>query len=410
MTSLYLDTDIKLYFGGSKRAADIKRGDILMSTTSQPLVVLGIESKHDTMYELIINNNSFVLGESHILELYNTSTDRVTEISIADFLLKDVEWKKNYQLMQSTLNYPFADIKNDPYLIGLIVGSNNMKLEDIIKQYLLNKLDHLSKFVNESNDLKMLNLSDINDKELNNLLETRHISDHYLYNSRDNRMRLLQGILSAQNINNGRGRSKSIMVNKQRSRSLDKKIETESVSSNDSYNKKPKSKAKPEAKSEMKKTVARSRTPSHSRAFTSYAHFKKPKPIEAKSNMQFNQHSNMQSNRHSSQNTTPRSKSPKQSLNLTQPIPVVKPKSLIPVLKKENQTIRINAASMQIIELISGLGYTYLVDDISITLYERAEGNKTLKFKIESYDEDDRGISLILNAKGHLLTNNCINI
>jgi hypothetical protein len=409
MTSLYLDTDIKLYFGGSKQAADIKRGDILMSTTSQPLVVLGIESKHDVMYELrpiLPNNNSFILGESHIIELYNTSTDRVIEISIADFLLKDVEWKKNYQLMQSTLNYPFADIKNDPYLIGLIVGSNNMRLEDIIKQYLLNKLDHLSKFVNETNDLKMLNLSDINDKELNNLLETRHIADEYLYNSRDNRMRLLQGILSAQNMNSGRGRSKSIVVNKQRSRSLDKKIETESVSSNDSYGKKPKSKVKPEAK----KTVARSRTPSHSRAFTSYAHFKKPKPVESKSNMQFNQHSNQYSNQYSNQNSNQRSKSPKQSLNLTQPIPVVKPKSLIPVLKKENQTIRINAANMQIIELISSLGYTYLADDTCITLYERNEGNKTLKFKIELYDADDRGVSLILNAKGHLLTNTCINV
>lgn len=366
MTSIGEDTQLMLYFGGAKCAKHVWRGDILMSAQSQPLVVINTESKYDDLYEITPEySDPFVIGAEQYITLYNSSIDNVTNVRLTDYLVKDHEWKRNYQLIQNPINFQRSNINNDPYLIGLMVG-RNQPIETIIKHYLLTKLDSLSKYVNDSNDLKMLNLSDINNKELDEIHKTKLIPLNYLYNSHDNRMRLLHGIVSQE----------KAVIKRSRSRSLDR------LSNNNKTHQRSKSGYRPERlsrKAQDNKDRFASKSPSARRSVVS---------LNSKS----------PTTKSSSKAPTPRTKSPAREqkntdqLNTTQPIPIRytehKAKSQIPVLKKEQNTLNIDndQAAKRIVDLVRGLGFicTYADDQIVLpTDLTLKKDPLVMKFKVK---------------------------
>lgn len=398
MTSIGEDTPLMLYFGGTKCAKHVWRGDILMSTESQPLVVVNTESKYDDLYEIMPEySDSFVIGANQYIALYNASVDNVVHVRLADYLIKDHEWKRNYQLIQNSVNFQRSNINNDPYLIGLIIG-RNQPMETIIKHYLLTKLDSLSKYVNDSNDLKMLNLSDINNKELDEIYRTKMIPLNYLYNSRDNRMRLLQGIISQE----------KAVIKRSRSRSLDR------VSNNDKLNKthqRSKSGYRPERMSRKAQMLEQNKERPITKSPSRRSVIEKSSTTRSTTFLR-SASSRSASSRSTSSVSTPRTKSPASreqkntdKLNTTQPIPI-KPKSQIPVLKKEQNVIKINndQSAKRIVELIRGLGYICTYSDEQITLPTDIQLSKKditiMKFKTKQL-QLNKSINIEINQQNN---------
>jgi len=197
---LHPDTQLLLFFGGMKSAKEVKRGDILMGDDCQPRIVMSTCRGTDPMYEIFPRTgDSFIVNKPHMLTLFNTSTEKTLDISLEDYLNKESMWRKKYKLFSVPVEYPRVETKNDPFMVGVLLGSSvYMKtIEDVMKEYLFKKLDGLTKYVNGNTDLKLLSLSNIDNDEIRHLLDHRYIPDEYLYNTRDVRVKLLKGLIEA---------------------------------------------------------------------------------------------------------------------------------------------------------------------------------------------------------------------
>lgn len=385
-TSIGTETPLLMYFGGAKPAKMLKRGDILMLTNSQPSIVISIESKYDIMHTIVPDiGDSFVIGENQTITCYNGSTDRTISIKLEEYLLKDIEWKRNYQLVQYSVSYQRSNVKNDPYLIGLLVAKYANTIEETIKFYLLNKLDSLSNFIN-TNDLKSLNLSDINNGELDEIYKSGMIPDVYLYNARESRVRLLQGIVAAQK-----------KPNRSRSRSLDRdskrKVHNRSASMH--YQKSGRSLlAKSNIKLEEKKTVHKRSISRGGSRTNSPRGAKKSNKLSATQELKFTNNSS-------------------KKLNVTDTFTPVRNKSLIPVLRKSNDTVInvTNNNARQIEDLIRGLGYSCIRDGNSITIVGYGDDPKLVTTKFKTIPNDnDKSINIQLSIMGNLMTSGYIGL
>lgn len=367
------DVKLCLYFGGFKHVNDIKRGDILMSKDSLPIIVINTEKKYNKMYEIIPEHNeSFTIGETQKISLYNTATERIISISLEDYLIKDHEWKKNYYLIQNTINYQRTDIHNDPYLIGM-VATSKAPLEMVIKQYLMNKLDSLSKYVNESVDLKLLNLSNINNDEIDQIYKSGMIPNDYLYTSRDNRVRLLQGIMDNK-VNN-----MVPTIKRSRSRSLDR--------TQKSISKHIRSKSGQKPQVQVRKSLLAKTKDELKRA--------EPKKVDIRDIKSDTKKAERKDEKKGDQ------------LNSTQPIPI-RSKSNIPVLKKDQTTIATKniESAKQIQFLARGLGYLCVYDgQLTITKPHL----QLLKFKINELDMD-QSVILHIDKSTQFVTNGCVTL
>ena len=214
---LHPDTQILMYLGGMKAAKNIVRGDILMGDDSQPRIVLSTTSGVDQMYKITPEySEPFIVNEPHVLTLYNEFTEHTSDIPLNEYLEKSDTWRAKHKMFCVPVEYARANVKNDPYLVGILLNSQLTTVDDIIKEYLTNRLDNLSSYVNGIADIKMLNLSTIDKTEIAYLLNHRYIPDAYLYNSRENRYKLLKGFIeavkpriSASESNSGQRRGKS---------------------------------------------------------------------------------------------------------------------------------------------------------------------------------------------------------
>ena len=104
-----------------------------------------------------------------------------------------------------------TQVKNDPFLIGIVIGQTRQKsTEDILKDYLLQKLDTIGKFVSgQDSQLTKFNTQDTD--EITTIANYKYIPECYLYGSHEVRMLLLKGIMSVSNEKNDRnGRSRSL--------------------------------------------------------------------------------------------------------------------------------------------------------------------------------------------------------
>lgn len=211
---LHPNTPILMYDGSIRLNKDLEIGDMLMGDDNKPRTVLSLTTGEDEMFEIKpIIGGSFICNKEHILTLsgitpyykkyddyyqviyskngevfkkgfkskfhmfnfYNNLEADIFDISLEEYLTKSVGFKENCFIYKKSIEFPIINLPIDPYVFGLYFGDShkidirdpysNLQPEDLIK--LKNRM----------------------------LLYGNYIPDIYKINSRENRIKLLAGLI-----------------------------------------------------------------------------------------------------------------------------------------------------------------------------------------------------------------------
>jgi len=219
------NTPIIMYDGSMKMVQDIQAGDLLMGPDSKPRKVLNTTTGYGPMYQVTpVKGTPFTCNGDHILSLKSTATigkgetykkDRITNISIDEYLKKSRTFKHMMKLWRTGVEFPKKKVPVDPYMVGIYLGDGHRTrnaaittgnqdpevgqyIESWAKQH---GLDTRKQSENNCVSRFIINRNGINNwfrrfvKELVNSKGERTIPKEYLINSRENRLRLLAGLI-----------------------------------------------------------------------------------------------------------------------------------------------------------------------------------------------------------------------
>ena len=251
------DTDILMFDGSIKKVQDITVNDLLMGDDSTPRKILKLVRGKNKMYKITNKKGeSYIVNKEHILCLRYTNKnkiryykkyqcylaiwfdktkicvyqrrfktkveaellmstiieDYIVEISVKDYLKLSKSFRKDLKEYKTQIEYPIKEFIIDPYMIGYWLGDGHSSISAITSQdstvlkyftYNLNKyncyLQYQNKYVYRINGLNGQVGSNMFSNELYklNLINNKHIPDIYKYNNRENRLKLLAGLLDA---------------------------------------------------------------------------------------------------------------------------------------------------------------------------------------------------------------------
>ena len=224
-------TKVLMYDGRFKQVEDIVVGDLLMGVDSTPRTVLSLNRGREQMYWVRQKRGKdYRVNASHILSLKKRVPTRfhkktlngkryidysvepiakgflTTEnMSVSDYI--KINRKKLYKgYIAPTINFEEQELKIDPYYFGLWAGDGDRRDIRTIYTPDLELIDYLcntmeatkygkdyqyklpkGKYTDEFKELFKVNRKSD--------LEEKYIPDVFLYNSVDNRLKLLAGIL-----------------------------------------------------------------------------------------------------------------------------------------------------------------------------------------------------------------------
>lgn len=259
------DTPILLANGGTKLAKDIVIGDQLIGDDSTVRNVLSTCWGEDNMYQIIPSKGRhFICNEPHVLTLkgikpfIKVRTDRnlqyavhhtvrgdtksksfgtdleahifitslsedIFDIPLNEYLTKSKQFKRYTYLYHVGVNFAEQPIYFDPYIIGLWLGDGTSTRPEIttadpeIVEYLNNKLLEYNLKLSSPNNRGMSYYISgsgsnyategsnyfINILKYYKLLRNKHIPNVYKLNSRENRLKLLAGLIDSDGYNAG---------------------------------------------------------------------------------------------------------------------------------------------------------------------------------------------------------------
>ena len=150
-----IDTPILMFDGSIKMVQNIQKGELLMGDNSTPRRVLSLARGTDLMYDIIQDGvERYTVNQEHILCLKSIRSQQVIEISVKDYLKLPPNIKETLRGYRIAIDFPEKKLDIDPYVIGFEITTQ------------------------EGN---------------------KHIPIEYKCNSRENRLKLLAGLLD----NNG---------------------------------------------------------------------------------------------------------------------------------------------------------------------------------------------------------------
>jgi hypothetical protein len=253
------NTKILMYNGSIKNVQDIIVGDQIMGDDSKPRNVLSLGNGIDKMYDIISKNEKYTVNSEHILclktsglnsvikignkykvkyfnpqtykleyktfnnyddanhHLFNmvSSQEQIVEITVNDYLTLSKHIRNKLKGYKSGVDFIEKKLLFDPYIIGLWLGDGTSAKPEITNQdstilfYLRNKLKeyklnlyHRNNYTyyigcdTKTNTRKKHNTF-INILNIYNLINNKHIPDVYKINSRDNRLKLLAGLIDS---------------------------------------------------------------------------------------------------------------------------------------------------------------------------------------------------------------------
>lgn len=127
-------TPVLLFSGDVVPVEDIKVGDLLMGPDSKPRQVLTLARGRETMYEVVPDHGEpHTVNESHILSLRVTgvngfSKDQIVDISVRDYLAAPEKFRRRTRLWRTGVDFPTgksAPSTEDMYWVGVsLVGFN----------------------------------------------------------------------------------------------------------------------------------------------------------------------------------------------------------------------------------------------------------------------------------------------
>jgi len=221
-----------LMFDGSIRAVqDIKVGDLLMGDDTAPREVLSLAHGNDNLYKVTpIKGDSYIINSEHILSLKESPCGKgkfikgvVRDIPVQEYLNLPTYAKHHLKGYKVPVNFKDKLVPIDPYIIGFWLGNGSkdgVRISTIFKEVveyidtLVSPLGLSVKKVQGENvdyDITCDRGSNLyidlpNKKHPNVLLDSlrelklidnKHIPELYKCNSRENRLRLLAGIIDS---------------------------------------------------------------------------------------------------------------------------------------------------------------------------------------------------------------------
>ena len=216
-------TKVLLYNGDLKKVEDVEIGDLLMGDDSTPRKVKSIARGREKMYFIRQNKaKDYRVNESHILSLKRSRNEGkhnkgdVLNITVKEYLEKSDKFKSNYKGYKVAVDFEEKQLEIPPYFLGVWLGYGHSYSSRITTtdQEIVNYLEDLAKDYNQ--ELKVYEQEDrVNNygitkgfqggnhtlfslqSELRklNVLQNKHIPNHFLINSKENRLQLLAGLI-----------------------------------------------------------------------------------------------------------------------------------------------------------------------------------------------------------------------
>lgn len=255
------DTPILMANGSIKRVQDIQVGEFIMGDDSTPRKVLSLGRGKDTLYKIIpTKGDTYTVNSEHILclkqsgrgqikkvkhvdssivykairinnktksftyksfptekeasDYLNTFTeeDNIVEISVKDYLNLSNEMKHWLKAYKKGVTFPYTPPEFDPYIIGLWLGDGAQHTSVISNQdsavlHYLNKtlptynltLKYYSQYdyrIKSNSTGKKDNTLLMTLKKYN-MINDKHIPDHFKINSREVRLQVLAGLIDS---------------------------------------------------------------------------------------------------------------------------------------------------------------------------------------------------------------------
>lgn len=217
-------TKVVMFDGTLKNVEDVQAGDLLMGDDSTSRLVMGTTRGQENMYWIHQNHGiSYRVNESHILSLKRSRNEgghkhgEVLNIEIRDYLQKSDKFKSNYKGYKVAVEFDEQPLSVDPYFLGLWLGdghsyssritNTDAEVIDYIKDY-AKELE--LEFVEYKQEGKATNYSITKgfrgqqdffsvqgELRAMNLIENKHIPQHYISNSTANRLQLLAGLIDS---------------------------------------------------------------------------------------------------------------------------------------------------------------------------------------------------------------------
>lgn len=222
-------TKILMHDGSTKNVEDVNVGDKLMGPDSKPREVLVLRRGKEEMVKIIpVRGEPFIVNKSHILHLtpsylkQNKSIPGNLNITVKNYITGVKDRTKTvlggYKLLKTGVEFPINDdLKIDPYILGLWLGDGSS--DSISLTTMDEKLKNEWLKFGEKFNLKYTSQKQENNKattyHLNNgreggktnellqifkdynLLNNKHIPDVFLRNSKQNRLKLLAGLIDS---------------------------------------------------------------------------------------------------------------------------------------------------------------------------------------------------------------------
>jgi len=253
-----IDTEILMFSGKIKLVQDIVVGDLLMGDDSTPRKVLSLARGKDIMYDIIpTKGEKYTVNQEHILCLRVSSNPNISksninkswqvrwfenfsfkcrrfkindklgaiefmktikqqeivEIAVKDYVKLPKSIKHILKGYKIAIDFDEKPLNFDPYIIGLWLGdgtstcSQITNQDSIILHYLKSQLPKFSCYlqfdngyiynINGDGSGKYNSNNFLNELKIQNLIGDKHIPDIYKYNSRENRLKLLAGLLDS---------------------------------------------------------------------------------------------------------------------------------------------------------------------------------------------------------------------
>ena len=227
---LGVNTPILMFDGSIKNVQQIKIGDKLMGDDGQERNVLSTNIGWGDLYEIIPQKgDSWICNDVHIMTLHHENKKKLIDIPLNNIKYSTYP-NGNYRKLRlqrsELLNFSYNETKIDPYLLGLWLGDGKKEKgcptifvhesEKPIIDYLSNiKYNNITVKINDYKDNGLLNIDlttpNFNGKRVKNILREEFkkcldgdnifIPKKYLINSKENRWKLLAGLLDSDGSN-----------------------------------------------------------------------------------------------------------------------------------------------------------------------------------------------------------------
>ncbi len=220
-------TKVLMFDGTLKKVEDVIVGDVLMGDDSTPRNVLSLARGKEEMYWVRQNKGlDYRVNKSHILSLKRSRNEGphthgdVLNIEVSEYVKKSNKFKSNYKGYKVFVAFNDKPLEIEPYFLGLWLGdgrSSDVRIatqDDEIVAYLQEYAYALDKKLHRytvtgkctmygiTTIQKEGALKDVSDSlqgklRMLGVLDNKHIPQHYLANSRENRLELLAGLIDS---------------------------------------------------------------------------------------------------------------------------------------------------------------------------------------------------------------------